>query len=224
MASAYYRRLFEKRGGCNLKSKKLLEIGTDRTRIATDMHDDLGSGLSKIRFLSETVQRNISEKAHLPILQNIASSSVELVDKFNEIIWAMNEKNNSLEDLLYYVRNYTAKYCAENNLGFVINIPDEIPPVQVGGEVRRQLFLTVKESLHNVVKHAEARNVRLDIALASSIRLTICDDGKGFDMGMKKMGNGLRSMEHRIEQVSGKLTIDCRNGTSLSIMVPLATP
>jgi signal transduction histidine kinase/streptogramin lyase len=215
----YYQRLLERR---QVQFEKQKALENERTRIATDMHDDLGSGLSKIRFLSETVQRNISEKAHHPILQNIAGSCVELVDKFNEIVWAMNEKNNSLEDLVYYVRNYTAKYCAENNLGFKINIPDEIPAVQVGGELRRELFLTVKESLHNVVKHAEARNVWLDMELGAAILLTIHDDGQGFDTAaMKSAGNGLRSMRHRIERVKGKLRIESGEGTAVSIMVPL---
>ncbi len=217
----YYLRLFERR---QVQFEKQKALENERTRIATDIHDDLGSGLSKIRFLSETVQRNISEKGHHPILQNIAGSCVELVDKFNEIVWAMNEKNNSLEDLVYYVRNYTAKYCAENNLGFNINVPDEIPAVEVGGELRREFFLTVKESLHNVVKHAEAKNVWLDMELGAAITLTIHDDGKGFDTAaMENAGNGLRSIRHRIGRVKGKLKIESGKGTSVSIMVPLTT-
>jgi signal transduction histidine kinase/ligand-binding sensor domain-containing protein len=214
------------------KQKVILEkqqvVEKERTRIATDMHDDLGAGLSKIRFLSETVQRNISEEAHQPTLQNIASSSVELVDKFNEIIWAMNEKNNSLEDLLYYMRNYTAKYCEENNLVYSISIPGQIPSLIISGEMRRHIFLTVKESLHNVVKHAGAKNVQLRVELDTYITISIQDDGKGFAVAeMKNAGNGLRNMEQRMKNVNGKLVIvrgdsfsEKKAGTLVKIVVP----
>lgn len=219
MVSTYYRRIFERK---HMQFEKQQALEKERTRIATDMHDDLGAGLSKIRFLSETVQRNISEEVHQPNLQNIASSSVELVDKFNEIIWAMNEKNNSLEDLLYYIRNYSAKYCAENNLDYKIFIPEDIPSIMISGEMRRQIFLTVKESLHNVVKHAEARNVRLRVQIGAVITIIIQDDGKGFEIDeMKNKGNGLRNMEQRIKNVNGKLIIENKTGTLLNITVPL---
>ncbi len=214
----YYRRKLE-------KQKTILEkqqaVEKERTRIATDMHDDLGAGLSKIRFLSETVQRNIHEEAHQPHLQNIADSSVELVDKFNEIIWAMNEKNNSLEDLLYYMRNYTAKYCEENNLAYTIKIPDQVPPLIINGEMRRHIFLTIKEGLHNVVKHAGAKKVHLEVQLDPSITISIRDDGKGFDATiMSNAGNGLRNMEHRMKNVNGQLLINNDAGTLLTIIVP----
>ncbi len=214
----YYRRKLE-------KQKTILEkqqaVEKERTRIATDMHDDLGAGLSKIRFMSETVQRNISEEAHQPILQNIASSSVELVDKFNEIIWAMNEKNNSLEDLLYYMRNYTARYSEENNLAYNIIIPEQIQSIIISGEMRRHIFLTVKECLHNVVKHAGAKNVRFTVQLDNSITITVHDDGNGFDANeMSNAGNGLRSMEQRMKNINGKLIIENESGTLLKITVP----
>ena len=208
------------------KQKIILEkqqaVEKERTRIATDMHDDLGAGLSKIRFLSETVQRNISEKAHQPHLLNIVNSSVELVDKFNEIIWAMNEKNNSLEDLLYYIRNYTAKYCFENNLNYNIAMPDNITLVSVTSETRRHIFLTVKEALHNVVKHAKAKKVCMSIQADIIINISINDDGKGFKFSeSKNLGNGLSSMQQRIKNLNGELLIENREGTTLTITVPI---
>lgn len=203
-----------------LQRKMVLE--KERTRIATDMHDDLGAGLSKIRFLSETVQRNIKEKEHQPNLVNIANSSVELVDKFNEIIWAMNEKNNSLEDLLYYIRNYTAKYCEENNLAYKIIIPDLIPSLLISGETRRDIFLTVKEALHNIVKHAAATLVGVQIKFTDLITINIRDNGKGFDwMEVKTAGNGLRNMEHRMKSIHGNLLIENNSGTALTMSIPL---
>jgi signal transduction histidine kinase/ligand-binding sensor domain-containing protein len=222
MVRAYYLRVIDKK---QMQFEQQQALEKERTRIATDMHDDLGAGLSKIRFLSETVQRNITEQAHQPHLQNIVSSSVELVDKFNEIIWAMNEKNNSLEDLLYYIRSYTAKYAEETGLYYRIHIPEMIPSISISGEMRRHIFLTAKESLHNIVKHAEAKNIRLLVQLDDAIIITIQDDGKGFPMNeMKNSGNGLRSMEQRIKNVNGTLVIESKAGTTLKITIPFPVP
>lgn len=134
----------------------------------------------------------------------------------------MNEKNNSLEDLLYYIRNYTAKYCAENGLEYKILIPESIPSIMISGEMRRHIFLTVKECLHNVVKHAEARNVRIHFQLDQFITITLHDDGKGFEIIEKKnVGNGLRSMEQRIKNLNGKILIENKTGTFFKIIVPV---
>jgi signal transduction histidine kinase len=215
---SYYRRILDKKER-QFEQQQALE--KERSRIATDMHDDLGAGLSKIRFLSETVQRNIIEQAHQPHLQNIVSSSVELVDKFNEIIWAMNEKNNSLEDLLYYVRSYTAKYAEENGLEYKMSIPVNIPSIRISGEMRRHIFLTVKEALHNIVKHADAKNIELTLKLDDAIHIQLSDDGKGFDKSVyNNYGNGLRNMEQRIKQVHGELAIESGAGTKLFITIP----
>lgn len=215
----YYRRIFERK---QVQFEKKQALEEERTRIASDMHDDLGAGLSKIRFLSETVQRTSSDEANQPNLQNIAASSVELVDKFNEIIWAMNEKNNSLEDLLYYMRNYTAKYCAENKLEYKILMPEFIPSIIISGEMRRHIFLTVKECLHNIVKHAEAKNVELQVKLDAFMTICIQDDGKGFTITeMMHEGNGLRNMKQRIKNVNGKLVFENGVGTSVKIVVPI---
>lgn len=214
----YYLRIMAKKQA-QFEQQQALE--KERSRIATDMHDDLGAGLSKIRFLSESVQRGITGQSHQPHLQNIVSSSVELVDKFNEIIWAMNEKNNSLEDLLYYIRGYTAKYGEENNLLYTIQIPASIPQLTISGETRRHIFLTVKECLHNIVKHAGASSISLAIELDDHIGIIIRDNGKGFTYDeVKQQGNGLRNMEQRVKAINGNLFFENKTGTLVQITIP----
>src|ERR1700751_3050749 len=88
-------------------------------------------------------------------------TSNDLIDKMNEIIWAMNEKNDSLEDLIIYTRSYVVQYCDENGLECRAELPDYIPSRLVSGEIRRNVFLTVKECLHNIVKHAKAKKVEM---------------------------------------------------------------
>lgn len=204
--------------------EKQQAIEKERTRIATDMHDDLGSGLSSIRFLSEKVKRNTFSDVTKNDIDKILSSSSELMDKMNEIVWAMNEKNDSLPDLVVYIRSYAKEYCLENELRCDITIPENIPGVFVSGEIRRNIFLTIKESLHNIVKHAGASAVEIGFHFNTAMSVTIRDNGKGFHMsdGKKETaGNGLKNMRKRIESIGGSFKISNRNGVEIEIQVPL---
>ncbi len=161
--------------------QRKMELEKERNRIATDMHDDLGAGLSTIRFLSEKVRRNSFSDVTKKDAEKIVNNSNELLQKMNELIWAMNEKNDTLEDLLFYARSYAAEYGEENNLQMEIFMPDKIPAIMVTGEIRRNVFLTLKESLHNVVKHAAAKNVTIHFKADKNLFISIQDDGKGFE-------------------------------------------
>ena len=217
---AYYHRKFE-------KQKQALEkqqaVEKERTRIAADMHDDLGSGLSTIRFLSEKVKRNSFSNVTKDDIDKMQFHSNELLEKMNEIIWAMNEKNDSLEDLLFYTRFYIQEYCEENNLNCTIHLPESIPQLFVSGEMRRNIFLTVKESLHNIVKHAQARNVEVSMQINKSLEIRIKDDGKGLGKANKFIGgNGLRNMQKRMDSIGGILDVENGQGVTVSVKVPLS--
>ncbi|MFI5187614.1 MAG: histidine kinase, partial [Chitinophagales bacterium] len=206
------------------KQRVLLEkqqaVEKERTRIAIDMHDDLGAGLSTIRFLSEKVKRNTFSEVTKNDAEKIVVNSNELVQKMNEIIWAMNEKNDTLEDLLYYTRSYAAEYCEENNLQCETYLPENIPSVKVSGEIRRNIFLTVKESLHNAVKHAAANKIKIDFTIDKNLSIIINDDGKGL-ANKSNEGNGLRNMQKRIESIGGIFKIFSNAGVTVQIKIPL---
>jgi signal transduction histidine kinase/ligand-binding sensor domain-containing protein len=204
--------------------EKQQAIEKERTRIATDMHDDLGAGLSSIRFLSEKVRRNSFSDVTKNDIDKIMDHSSELVDKMNEIVWAMNEKNDSLGDLLVYIRSYAKEYCEESGLQCEIMQPDNIPVVFVSGETRRHVFLTIKESLHNIVKHAGASEVKMDFYVNASLSVIIRDNGKGFDSmngRNEKHGNGLKNMRKRIESMGGSFKIYSISGAVIDINIPL---
>ena len=153
----YYRRKLEKQMA-TLERQQAIE--KERTRIATDMHDDLGAGLSRIKFLSETI--GIKKQQHQPIeedVNKIRQYSHEMIDKMGEIVWALNEKNDSLSDLLSYTRSYAMEYLSQNGIDCKTEMPDSFPSMFVSGEFRRNVFLTIKEALHNVVKHSQATEV-----------------------------------------------------------------
>ena len=215
----YYRRKL-------IQQKTALEkqqaVEKERTRIAVDMHDDLGAGLSTIRFLSEKVKRNIFSEVTREDIEKMQTTSNELIDKMNEIIWAMSEKNDSLEDLVLYIRSYSMEYCEENNLDCTIHLPETIPSVFVSGEMRKNIFLTVKESLHNIVKHACANKVDIQIEISATLDISIHDNGSGFnEHQVSGMGNGLRNMRQRIESTGGSMNIQNDQGVRVKLKIPL---
>lgn len=219
---AYFRRKIEKQR-ILLEQKHLIE--QERRRIADEMHDDLGAGLSTIRFLSEKVKRDNDNVNTATDLNKIVVNSNDLVQKINEIIWAMNEKNDTLEDLVFYTRAYAMEYCEDNNISCKVILPEDIPHKSVNGEIRRNVFLTIKESLHNVVKHAEARLVVLQFRIDNHLYVTIQDNGKGINMEYDKKrtasGNGLINMQKRINLLGGTIIIQSSNGVTVEFSIPL---
>jgi signal transduction histidine kinase/ligand-binding sensor domain-containing protein len=214
----YQRKLREQQSAL----EKQQAVEKERTRIASDMHDDLGAGLSTLRFLGEKVKRNsFSEVTRLDADKIIVHSN-ELVQKMNEIIWAMNEKNDTLEHLVFYTRSFAMEFCEEHQLQCQIQLPEDIPHLFISGEVRRNVFLTVKESLTNMVKHAEAGKVEINFTIDKNLSVLIHDDGKGFsDKKGTSGGNGLRNMQARIESVGGSLMVSDGKGITVEMHIPL---
>jgi signal transduction histidine kinase/ligand-binding sensor domain-containing protein len=204
-----------------LEKKQAIE--KERTRIATDMHDDLGAGLSQIKFLSEAI--GMKRQKHLPIeeeVSSIRSFSDEMIDKMGEIVWALNEKNDTLSDLLSYTRSYAVEYLAQNSIKCHVEEPDNISQDYVSSEVRRNIYLTVKESLHNIVKHAQATEVFIKIEISNWLSIQIRDNGIGINNSPKNSwGNGLVSMNNRVKELKGTFKIENMEGTLITIKVPL---
>ncbi|HEV8273385.1 MAG TPA: two-component regulator propeller domain-containing protein [Chitinophagaceae bacterium] len=216
----YYRRKLEKQMAV-LEKQQAIE--KERTRIATDMHDDLGAGLSRIKFLSETI--GIKKQQHEPIeedVNKIREYSHEMIDKMGEIVWALNEKNDSLSDLLSYTRAYTMEYLSQNGIDCKTEMPDSFPSVFVSGEFRRNIFLTIKEALHNVVKHSQATEVELIVNINHHLTIKLKDNGTGFDKNdIRSFSNGLSNMESRVKEIGGKIEILNKQGTLVNLSIPL---
>ena len=220
IARFYYRRKLEKQLAI-LERRQAIE--KERTRIATDMHDDLGAGLSRIKFLSETI--GIKQQRHQTVEEEISSIrnySHEMIDKMGEIVWALNEKNDTLSDLLSYARVYAVEYLSQNGVKCQIEMPDQFPHTFVSGEFRRNIYLTIKEALHNIIKHAQASEVVIKINVDRHLSIRIKDDGTGFDKAsIRSFSNGLSNMESRIKDTGGHLEIFNNKGTDIRITVPL---
>jgi signal transduction histidine kinase len=188
------------------------------------MHDGLGSGLTKIAIMSEVVKKQIyePEKAKQQ-LENIAESSRELVDSLQDIIWVLNPKNDTIESLTAYIREYALKFFEPFGIETVFNYPEEFPDSRLSEETRRNIFLTVKETFTNICKHAWCNNVLICFEHRDSmVILTIKDDGKGFDMEkLRKFGNGLRNMQLRIQQVGGRYRICSQMGKGTQTLIEI---
>lgn len=216
----YYKRRLEKQ---LVFLEKQQAIEKERTRIATDMHDDLGAGLSRIKFLSETI--GIKKQQHQPIEEDISKIreySHDMIDKMGEIVWALNEKNDSLSDLLSYTRSYAVEYLSQNGIGCTIEAPEQAASIFVSGEFRRNIYLVVKEALHNIVKHAHAQEVAVKFTVNERLTVTIQDNGTGFDKNnTRAFSNGLSNMENRIKEINGEFYIENKKGTTVTFSVPI---
>jgi signal transduction histidine kinase/ligand-binding sensor domain-containing protein len=213
-----YRKLEKQR----LALEKQNAIDTERLRISSELHDDLGGGLSTIRLMSELIQHGDKNGESKKQLEKISSNSKELVQKMNEIVWALNIKNDTLAGLLSYIRQYAALFLDDNMLDCKLTITDQVPDLAITGSKRRDIFLLVKESLNNVVKHAHASKVDISFTIDDLLQIKIHDDGIGFNTTNRTTtSNGLRNMGKRVDELMGTMTIKNHEGTTLIFDIPL---
>ena len=193
----------------------------ERRRISGEMHDDIGSGLTSILFLSGRL-KNSSVTEDQRTVEKITRNANALIGKMNEIIWSMNTDYDSLEDLLTYTRNHAGEFLEQAGLRYQFDFPDTIPDKKLSGEQRRNIYLVIKEGLHNVVKHAQASQVRIEVVLNEKLTVTIRDNGKGISNEKPaSFGNGLKNMRQRMESIGGRFEISNDRGTLIRLFVPL---
>jgi signal transduction histidine kinase len=192
----------------------------ERIRIASDMHDDLGSGLSVIKVKSQIALLTETDPVRVRELEAIASGSGELIDNMRQIVWTLGSGQEKLADLLAYMRNYAAKFLDQHTIQCVFRA-DELPDPALGAIERRNLLLILKEALHNVVKHAQATRVDIALSWDRGLRLSVSDNGRGMDPhGPTTFGMGMSSMRQRIEQLGGTMHLTDQGGTTLTFHLP----
>lgn len=192
----------------------------ERIRIARDMHDDIGSGLTRISLLSQQVISEFNKKdadsdltKTISSLGKLTAESRQLTGNMGEIIWTMSPKNDTLDGLTSYIRNYAHDFLEQAGMDCIVQYPDEIPELPVTAEFRRNIFLCVKETLNNVVKHSGATTVHLELVLnRGNCTITIRDNGRGASLKTKGGGNGLLNMKKRIEETGGRFRFEHREG------------
>jgi ligand-binding sensor domain-containing protein/two-component sensor histidine kinase len=209
-----------------LQLEKITAIEKERNRIAQDMHDDLGSGLTQIAILSEVVKKQIGqpEKAFTQ-LERISNSSRTLVDNLQDIIWMLNTKHDQLDSLVFYLREYATKYFEQFDMQVTFNYPAQVPPLKINELQRRNLFMALKEGLNNIAKHAHATAVNIGFELKDRVvSFVITDNGRGFTMNeTRQFANGLKNMQNRMQQAGGTCSINSEpgKGTSIALQVTI---
>jgi signal transduction histidine kinase len=193
----------------------------ERGRIGREMHDDIGSALTTILYLSHDLKSHASAGGR-QTADRIAGTAESVVDKMNEIIWSMNREYDTLDDLVAYSRQHAAEFLDDHGLEQHFETPEVIPDIHLRGEQRRNIYLVIKETLHNIVKHACATRVSIDFQIADSLTVIIHDNGKGIDgEKLRRFGNGLRNMKQRMESVGGSFRITSEGGTTVTLQCPL---
>jgi signal transduction histidine kinase len=190
----------------------------ERNRISADMHDDLGAGMTSIRLYSELAKSKLVNNP-IPEIEKISSSANELLGKMNAIIWSMSSSNDTLGNMIAYIRSYALEYFEDTGITCRIDIPSQLPNIQVVGEIRRNVFLVVKEALNNILKHAKATEVSITLVrVENGLTLYIQDNGTGINMEkLKQFGNGLKNMRKRAADIQVDFSIENKNGTLITL-------
>jgi signal transduction histidine kinase len=198
----------------------------DRARIAKDIHDDLGAGLTQISLLSELLRSDRPQEV-LAHADQIGETAAELTRAMDEIVWAVNPTEDTLDGLWSYLTHHAQEYLAAAGVACRLEAPEALPALPLSAEVRHNVFLAVKEALHNVVKHAAAREVRLTLALLPrGFAIEVRDDGCGrreLPSGQRgSAGQGLRNIAERMEAIGARCEVTDipQGGTSVRLGVP----
>lgn len=226
---AYFQRRLQKKNQLLREQALLIDkqqaVERERTRIASEMHDDLGSGLTTIRYLSDKALTQVKDEDEAAQIRRIAEHSNALVRNMSEIIWAMNARFDNADCLVSYLRRYASEYLEDHQQPFHFTITDEHwDQIPFSGERRRNIFLVFKELLHNTVKYACASNVDIRITTGEEFEVRILEkDAMGFDpeTSMDK-GNGLFNMKKRMDSIGGNIYFrKLAEGMEIIISLPL---
>ncbi len=195
----------------------------ERNRISADMHDELGSGVTHIRLMSEIVKAKMKDSV-FPEIDKISNAANELIIKMNTLIWTMKSENDSVESLITYIRIYSLEFFENTSIDCVVNMPSSFPNIELSGGKRRNLFLSVKETLNNVLKHSKADKVVITFLIDTKLIIFITDNGVGIDYNnLRRFGSGLSNIKKRVEGIDGryKLENNIAGGTETTLELNL---
>jgi signal transduction histidine kinase/ligand-binding sensor domain-containing protein len=208
--------------------EKQAAIEKERTRIARDMHDEVGAKLTRLSLLTEMAGGNpaMPETARGDV-REIADTARETIRSFEEVVWAVNPRNDTLADLVHYLCRYAEDYFEGSSVRCEFDLPPEIPSVVLPTEVRQQVFMAAKEACNNVLKHSRASRVCVRFTTgADEFKISVEDDGCGFDLASPPKrtggGNGLANMRERLRGIGGRL--ECLSQPGQGTRIILAAP
>jgi signal transduction histidine kinase/streptogramin lyase len=202
--------------------ERQLALQYERQRISSEMHDDIGAGLSGVKLMAEMTSAKIKDEGERNEVVRIYQSLGAISARMKEVIWSLNVDNDDLTSLISFIQKQARQLMEGYPCELTVILPERIPDIEIDGESRRNIFLLVKESLHNIIKHSGADKVSLSISCDHELQITIKDNGHGFEYPSKlQTGNGLRNMKRRIEAVHGEMQVVSDHGTTVKLSIPL---
>ncbi len=189
----------------------------ERVRISQEIHDDMGSGLTSMLFLSRSIVSTSPSDKH--VMEKLIVLATSLIEKMNEIVWAMRSDPEPLEDFVTYLRSMAGEMLGNAGIEFQFELKRQTPSLILPTEYRHHVYLIIKEAIHNIIKHSKASSALLTLDFQSVWRIEISDNGVGFPEGIST-GNGLKNMRRRATALRGHILVQHHDGTRLKVEVP----
>lgn len=209
-----------------LKLDRKHSLAVERTRIARDLHDDLGANLAEIAMISDLAQEQLpDDDPARPSLNEIFTRAESNARRLGEIVWAINPANDTLERFAGFLCKFTQDYLALARIGCRLDVPEQLPPLHLNSIQRHHLFLSAKEAIHNAVRHGKPTAITLRLRNGSGqVSIVIEDNGCGFDSAQQASAvRGTRNMRERMEKIGGSFSCDSVSGqgTTITLTAPL---
>jgi len=202
------------------RMRQVIKMERMRRRIASDLHDDIGSTLSSISMLSEMASRQDKESLLAKALSKIGENSRDVLNSMDDIIWSVNPQNDLLSSLVVRLREYAIPVCESKNITFNMNVDESIYSMKLEMDERRNIFLIVKEAINNAVKYSNCSLLSVIFVLKHKLlEITVTDNGCGFDTAVRRGRNGITNMEHRAKQIGMEFTIQSEKNKGTLLML-----
>jgi signal transduction histidine kinase len=202
------------------RRQKFRDIRGIRNKIASDLHDDLGATLSSISIMSELVNqefKNQSPRAS-SLLEKIGSSSRNMIESVNDMVWAINPQNDSFENIIKRMRTFGSEILSAKDIAFHFDFDKNLAQSKLKMDIRRNFYLIFKEAVNNIAKYSGATNAFVVIWNHNTdLKMTIRDDGNGFEMDTPNRGNGLVNMHQRAEIMKARFNLKSMLGKGTTI-------
>ena len=212
----------------NQKLKLNAELEKQRNDFAQDMHDELGSSISSLKLAIELLMNTITSAEMRRRLEKIAFASQSLYQKLREVIWSVNSRYDTLENLILYLHKYASETFEESKIDYQFNIPVSIPRFTVLGKSRSNILFSYKEALNNIIRHSNASKISIEFTIKlKTFEITIYDNGKGIPQSFlaNSPGNGLENMQRRLHEIGGVCKITSNsNGTTILFSTKINNP
>jgi len=205
----------------NTQKHKVLQL---RNKIASDLHDDIGSALSSIKMFAGVAKLDPKKAIEANIMEKIEGTSSETIENMSDIVWSINPKNDNFKLVLEKMKHFGESICGSSGITFLFLVEPGIDKLVLDIEQRKNLFLIYKEAINNATKYSKAKNITADLKRKGRfLNMQITDDGIGIEQDRRDKGNGIGNMQQRAADIQGKLTIHSEKDKGTSITLEFKT-